>query len=297
MYNRKSIYIGVEGRMKAKKNGNSLMVLFIIILAVLLVSILWMYSNAPKSAESVEVSGESEVSSESVDSLEESEVLETKVEEDTLIETELAENPYQDYFLANEHMVAWLKVEGTPIDYPAMQTMFDEEYYLYLNFDQEEDKNGSLLVDTDSSIQPASSNIIIHGHNMKSGAMFACLFDYEDQDFAKEHSIISLYTREEERRYEVISVFSSKVFYTTDTDFKYYKFFQADTQEEFDDWYTNIMQMSLIDTGVTASLGDEFITLSTCAYDVENGRFVVVGKRIEDGPQYAAFEEKIDEVD
>ncbi|MGN1314980.1 MAG: hypothetical protein ACI4VG_08220, partial [Lachnospiraceae bacterium] len=56
--------------------------------------------------------------------------------------------------------------------------------------------------------------------------------------------------------------------------------FQADTQEEFDDWYENIKELSLYDTGVTAQLGDEFITLSCCSYHVEDGRFVVVGKRI-----------------
>ena len=60
----------------------------------------------------------------------------------------------------------------------------------------------------------------------------------------------------------------------------YYQFFQADTQDEFDDWYDNIKAMSLYDTGVTAEYGDEFITLSCCAYQVEDGRFVVVGKRI-----------------
>ena len=57
-------------------------------------------------------------------------------------------------------------------------------------------------------------------------------------------------------------------------------FFQADTQEEFDDWYENIKAMSLYDAGVTAEYGDEFITLSCCSYQVEDGRFVVVGKRI-----------------
>ena len=52
------------------------------------------------------------------------------------------------------------------------------------------------------------------------------------------------------------------------------------TQEEFDNWYENIKAMSLYDTGVTAEYGDEFITLSCCSYQVEDGRFVVVGKRI-----------------
>ncbi len=62
--------------------------------------------------------------------------------------------------------------------------------------------------------------------------------------------------------------------------FKYYQFFNADTEDEFNDFYDNIKKMSMYDTGVDASFGDEFITLSVCAYHVENGRLVVVGKRI-----------------
>ena len=85
----------------------------------------------------------------------------------------------------------------------------------------------------------------------------------------------------EELKYELIAVFYSQVYYESDNVFQYYKFFQADTQEEFDDWYGNIKEMSLYDTGVTAQFGDEFITLSCCSYHVEDGRFVVVGKRVE----------------
>ncbi|MFI3236858.1 MAG: class B sortase [Lachnospiraceae bacterium] len=195
-------------------------------------------------------------------------------------------NPYQEYFDANEDMVGWLKVDGMNVDYPAMQTMEDENYYLYLNFEEEYDINGCLIVDTESSVDLASTNIIIHGHNMNNGDMFGMIFDYEDESFVEEHKIITFTTETELRQYEVISVFYSKVFYTTDTDFKYYKFFDATTQEEFDNWYDNIMSMSCVDTSVTAEFGDEFITLSTCAYHVENGRFVVVAKRIEDAERY-----------
>lgn len=74
--------------------------------------------------------------------------------------------------------------------------------------------------------------------------------------------------------------FTHEVYYEKDEVFKYYKFFQADTEEEFYEWYRNIKAMSLYDTGVSAEFGDEFITLSCCSYQVEDGRFVVVGKRI-----------------
>lgn len=205
---------------------------------------------------------------------------------------ELVENPYADIFSQNEDMAAWIKIEDTKIDYPVMWTPRDENYYLYRAFDGSEDKNGSLILDTDSSLDPLTTNLIIHGHNMKSGAMFGNLTDYEDSSYCENHKYISIYTEECERRYEVIAVFRSQVYKKSDQVFKFYKFFQADTKEEFDDFYQNIKEMSLYDTGVTAEFGDHFLTLSTCVYHVENGRFVVVAKEIESGDTYLPIQEQ-----
>lgn len=200
-------------------------------------------------------------------------------------------NPYQDSFLANEDMAAWIVIPGTNVDYPVMWTPEDETYYLYRDFEGRDNQNGSLLLDTDSCLDPLTTNLIIHGHNMRSGAMFGNLTDYEDEDFYEEHKQITLYTEECQRNYEVIAVFRSQVYRKTDEVFKFYKFFQADTQEEFDDFYQNIKELSIYDTGVTAEFGDHFITLSTCVYHVEQGRFVVVAKEVESGDLYLPIQE------
>lgn len=189
---------------------------------------------------------------------------------------------YQRFFDENEDMIGWLQIPGTEIDYPVMQTMEDEEYYLYRNFFKENDRNGTLILDTDSDINKTSNNLIIHGHNMKSGAMFAGLVDFENEEYAREHNKIVFYTEDEKREYELIAVFRSKVYSVEDKVFKYYQFFEAQNQEEFDDFYNNIKKMSEFDTGITAEYGDEFITLSTCVYHTKDGRLVVVGKRILD---------------
>ncbi|MBQ8117675.1 MAG: class B sortase [Lachnospiraceae bacterium] len=206
-----------------------------------------------------------------------------------VVSGDLADNPYLDSFLANDDMGAWLKIDGTVIDYPVMWTPRDENYYLERNFSGNPDKNGCLILDTDSCLNPLTTNLIIHGHNMKSGAMFGTLQKYSDAGYCREHSLITLYAEDCERRYEVIAVFRSQVYRKTDQVFKFYKFFQANTPEEFDDFYQNIKALSLYDTGVTAAFGDRFITLSTCAYHVENGRFVVVAKEIESGAHYQSF--------
>lgn len=199
-------------------------------------------------------------------------------------------NPYEDYYLANPDMAGWLVVPGTVIDYPIMWTPEDENFYLYRDFKKRDNNNGCLILDTDSSLDPLTTNLIIHGHNMKSGAMFGNLTDYEKQSYFEDHKQIILYTPECQRNYEVIAVFRSQVYKKTDDVFKFYKFFQADTEEQFNDFYDNIKELSLYDTGVTAEFGDRFITLSTCVYHVTNGRFVVVAKEVEPGDYYLPME-------
>lgn len=198
---------------------------------------------------------------------------------------------YAKLYEENQDLIGWLSIEGTVIDYPVMQTPEDECYYLKRDFYGEDNENGCLIMDTDSVVgvgkadncyqngTSPSTNLIIHGHTMKSGEMFGDLPLYRDEEYGKAHETICFDSLYEHREYELIAVFYSQVYYQSQDVFKYYQFFQADTQEEFDDWYENIKKLSLYETGVTASFGDEFITLSCCSYHVEDGRFVVVAKR------------------
>lgn len=191
-------------------------------------------------------------------------------------------SPYADFFETYPDLVAWLHIPDTIISYPVMWTPGDETYYLYRNYDGTKNQNGSLLLDTDSALDPLTTNLIIHGHDMRSGAMFGNLTDYADKTYCEQHKEMLLFTADCERKYEVIATFYSQVYRKKDTVFKFYQFFQANTEEEFNNFYENIMDLALFDTGVTAEFGDRFITLSTCSSHVENGRFVVVAKEITD---------------
>lgn len=185
---------------------------------------------------------------------------------------------YEELYEANNDMAGWITVEGTNIDYPVMQCS-DNEYYLHHDFYGEESVYGCLYVKAEADLADGT-NFIIYGHNMNNGSMFGSLDQYMNEDFYREHSTISFDTLYEERTYEIVAVFQSQVYNKGDDVFKYYQFYQADTQEEFDDFYNNIKNLSLYDTGVEAEFGDVFLTLSTCAYHVEDGRFVVVAKRV-----------------
>ena len=210
----------------------------------------------------------------------------------TLESPEMLANMRELYNM-NEDFIGWLKIEDTNVDYPLMQCPEDEQFYLDRDFQKNYSANGSLILDNDSDIGNGtkannyddgtlpSTNLIIHGHNMKNGAMFGNLDKYRQQDYEKTHNIINLTTLFEEREYEIVAVCLSQVFLKSQTDvFKYYKFFEAYSKDEFDYFYDNIKELQLYDTGVTAEYGDEFLTMSVCAYHVENGRLIVVAKRI-----------------
>ncbi len=199
----------------------------------------------------------------------------------------------EEVYTMNDDSAGWLKIDGTVIDYPVMQTPSDEQYYLNRDFNGRYSVYGCIIADTDSQIGTGTraedytdgsapgTNIILHGHNMKNGTMFGGLDKYRDQSYEKSHSIIKFSSLYEDREYQICAVFLSQVYKKGQTDvFKYYQFFNAENEDQFNDFYDNIKKMSMYDTGVTASYGDEFITLSVCAYHVENGRLVIVGKRI-----------------
>ncbi len=187
---------------------------------------------------------------------------------------------YQTLYQKNKKLIGWLKIDDTIIDYPVMQTS-DNEYYLEHNFNQEYDKNGSLFLDYACSVYPRSTNLIIYGHHMKSGQMFGQLQRYAKESYGEKHSLIQFDSIYEKATYQVMYVFRSQVYNDDDFVFKYYQFIDANSEEEFNSYMSEMEEMSLYDTGVTASYGDSLLTLSTCDNSQTDGRFVVVAKRIQ----------------
>lgn len=183
---------------------------------------------------------------------------------------------YAALYEENHDLIGWLSIEGMVIDYPVMQCE-DDEYYLHHDFYGNDSKYGCLYVRGVADVDTPGTNFIIYGHNMKDGSMFGDLDLYRRENFYREHPTDTLY---EERTYEIIAVFRSQVYHSGEDAFRYYQFYEAQTQEEFAYFYENIKELALYDTGVTAEFGDTFLTLSTCAYHVEDGRFVVVAKAV-----------------
>lgn len=191
-------------------------------------------------------------------------------------------NAYAPYYEENNEMIGWLSIEDTNINYPVVWTPGNNEKYLRKGFDGLYAEGGTLFLDEHCRAEEGNytANLMIYGHDMNDGTMFGQLYKYADEEYGKEHSTIYFDTLYERGEYQLLAAFYSKVYYTTDTCFKYYKFFDAASEEEFDDYVSNVKQLAEYETGVTAEYGDTLLTLSTCSNHVENGRFVVVAKKV-----------------
>lgn len=181
----------------------------------------------------------------------------------------------------NQDIVAWFEIEDTNINYPVLQTT-DNDYYLTHNYKKEEQKGGSLFLDKDFDLTNGSDNYLIYGHRMTNGTMFEDLMKYEKEDFYKQHTKIKFTTNKEDSVYEILSVFYSRVYYKSEKDvFRYYYFVNANNEQEYNEFVEKAKKVSIYDTGVSATYGEQLLTLSTCEYSQEDGRFVVVCKKVE----------------
>lgn len=185
----------------------------------------------------------------------------------------------------NPDFVGWLRIPGTKIDYPVLSRAGDNDYYLDKNFDQQHDKNGSLILDYRNDIQGDASsdrqNFIIYGHNMRTGVMFGTLKNFKEKSFCDEHMSIIFDTLYEECEYRVVAAMLSGVAYEDEDVFRYYDAIDISTEENFNAFQENVLSNAIYTTDETIAYGDTCLILSTCDNYKEDGRFVLVAKRYE----------------
>lgn len=158
--------------------------------------------------------------------------------------------------------------------------MQNGEYYLHNNFYKQKSSLGTPFLASYCNIN-TSDNLIVYGHHIKSGKMFADLEYYKNYNFYSNHKAIKFYVLEndetKEHCYEILSAFKTTA---NDNGFKYYEFYKANDETEFNSFIEKCKSMSFYNTGVTAYYGDKLLTLSTCEYSQENGRMIVVAKEM-----------------
>ena len=186
----------------------------------------------------------------------------------------------RNLYLENADMIGWIQIEGTSIDYPVMQTPADPTYYLKHDFEKNYTDYGCPFMQADCDALRPSDNLIIYGHNMKDGSMFADLAKYRSKDFWQTHKTVWFDTELGSRAYEVFAVIHTTMQVDDADAFPLYRFVDAASPEEFADYVSACKAQALYDTGNSAQYGDKLLTLSTCDNITDNGRLLVIAKRI-----------------
>lgn len=177
----------------------------------------------------------------------------------------------------NSDLYGWIQIEGTSVDYPIMQSN-DNAYYVTHDFYKNESSNGSLFLDYRNNTLE-DTNLIVYGHNIRSGDMFGSLKKYEEYDYFKKYDIIHVETLSESATYRIIAVCKGKVAYEDDEGFRYYNFISANSKLQMEEFWKNIKTHSLHTVTYEFQETDHYLTLSTCSSFTENGRLYIIAVR------------------
>lgn len=186
---------------------------------------------------------------------------------------------YRNLYLENADMVGWIQIEGTSIDYPVMQTPADPNYYLKHDFEKHYTDYGCPFMQADCDALAPSDNLIIYGHNMKDGSLFADLAKYGSKDFWQTHKTVWFDTELGSYAYEIFAVIHMTVQADDADAFPFYRFVDAAAPEDFAAYVSACKARALYDTGIFAEYGDRLLTLSTCDNITDDGRLLVIANK------------------
>lgn len=185
---------------------------------------------------------------------------------------------YQRVKAVNEDTIGWVRIAGTAIDYPVMQTPDDPDFYLTHGFDGEYSAYGMIYMDAGCSLKEECHNYLLYGHHMKNGAMFASLEKYESEEYFREHPVIGFDTLTETCEYEVAAVLKLPAAMLTA---EFSLMLAAQSQESYEALIRYARENSLYDTGIAVQWPEQLLTLTTCEYSQKNGRLLVLARRAE----------------
>lgn len=160
----------------------------------------------------------------------------------------------------------------------------DNSFYMNHGFDRKESKSGALFLDERNKLWPMDQNMIIYGHNMRDGSMFGDMDEYRKPAYLKAHPLIAFSTiyDAEDVIYVPIALFDASM---APDNKDYFKVRRPNFSDELElnSWLEDARSRSLYDFGADANAQDTFITLVTCSYSQDDGRFIMIGRRMRDG--------------
>ncbi len=240
---------------------NIKIIVFVLLIGILLISSYFIYKNLKEDKK------QEDIFKEIVEIAENTE----EIEKDNS-QIKQQEINIKELYQINNDIIGWLKIDGTNINYPVMQTKDKPEYYLRKDFYKKYSYWGTPFLSESCDIN-TSDNLIIYGHHINNSKMFGELENYKKEQYYNKHKNIKFYTMNDKREYEIIAVLKTTIY-----EFKYYNYININSEKEFNTFIDKCFELSFYNTSNKVTYGEKLITLSTCEYSRENGRLVIVAK-------------------
>ena len=197
-----------------------------------------------------------------------------------------AYNVFDDLYSQNPDIKGWISISNTKVDNPIYQssTEKDRDFYLTHNMLKKKSRYGALYFDFNNHIEfeNNSKNLTIYGHDMRDKSMFGSLSKFRDLSFYKKNSIIKLKTLYDQNDYVIFATFVANAKAADDNGYLYnYTLSQFESSEHFLSWIDEALERSLITTNIEIDENDEILTLSTCCYDFDDARYVIMAKKLD----------------
>lgn len=184
---------------------------------------------------------------------------------------------YRSMKAENSDMIGWIRIEGTNIDYPVMQSPDRPDYYLHHDFYKKKSSYGTPYLSEMCRYEDPRTSLLISGHHMKNGSMFASLQNYTEKEYFLEHPYVQFDTTCQAGSYEVAAVIKLSA---SGDQTMWQKLLFPQEEGDFEEAWERIQSQWFYDTGVSLEKGDELLALVTCEYTLKDGRILLIAKRI-----------------
>lgn len=203
-------------------------------------------------------------------------------------------NPaFADIYAVNTDFAGWVSIPGLDINTAVVQAE-DNDKYLRRDFYGNSTSYGAPFFDFRNAMMTLDRNTVIYGHNMRhDDKIFGTLEQYRDPETFKQNPIIKMSTLYGDYTFKIYAVFISNSKMRDDNGKIFNYIFTDATMDKFEKYIQEIDKRKLYTTGVEISKHDKILTLSTCCYDFEDARLVVVGRLLRQGESEAVDTSKV----
>ena len=199
--------------------------------------------------------------------------LAAKIENDSNIEeNRLYTMDFTEIKKINSEVVAWIKLDGTYVDYPILQTD-NNDYYLHYMYNGKKNKAGSIFIDYRNKSDFSDMNTVIYGHNMRADSMFTIFEEYKQQDFYTANPQITIYTPNGDYSVELICG-------TIEDGEDEFVQFNFENDRELQEYVNYFKKRSTFQSNAELQDGDRIVSFCTCSFEYTNARYMLIGRLV-----------------